>query len=476
VPTGESLQLRSARGRAALAATILGSGMVFLDTTIVNVAAKRIGQDFHATFAELQWVLNAYALALASLILLGGALGDRLGRRRIFCLGAIWFAAASLACALAPTVAVLICARAVQGVGAALMTPGSLAIISTIFRPGDRPAAVGAWAGTSGVATALGPLLGGWLVQNFSWRWAFAINLPLAVVAVVLALRVVPETRARHLRRLDIAGTALIAAGLAGLTLGTTRAGEEGWSVAPLAATAAGAALVLAFVAVERHSPHPIVPLGLFRDRTFAATNAMTLLVYAAMSAMTFVLVLHLQVAGGYGALAAGLATLPITVAMILLSPRSGALAARIGPRTQLITGPLLGAGGLALLLRVDATHQDYLRDVLPGVLVFALGLTSMVAPLTSTVMGAAPADDVGVASGVNNAISRAGGLLAVAVLPPLAGLQGDAYRQVPVMVHGYRVVLLCCAGLLVAAALVIALSVRNRAEKAPCPRQYIEL
>jgi EmrB/QacA subfamily drug resistance transporter len=464
MPAGEAIQLHSARGRGALAATIIGSGMVFLDTTIANVAARRIGEDFHTTFASLQWVLNAYALTLASLILFGGALGDRLGRRRIFCLGAVWFAAASLACALAPTVAVLIAARAVQGIGAALMTPGSLAIISTIFRPADRALAVGAWAGTSGVATALGPLLGGWLVQDFSWRWAFAINLPLAAAVVVLAQRFVPETRARHdPRRLDLAGTVLIAAGLGGLTLGTISAGNQGWSAGALTATAGGAALVLAFVVVERRSAHPIVPLRLFGNPTFAATNAMTLLVYAALSAMSFVLVLHPQVAGGYGALAAGLSMLPITAAMILLSPVSGALAARIGPRAQLTTGPLLAATGLILLLRVDAAHHDYLRDVLPGVLVFALGMVSMVAPLTSTVMGAAPRDEVGVASGVNNAISRAGGLLAVAVLPPLAGLQGEAYRRVPVMVHGYRTVLVCCAGLLLAAALVIALTAALR-------------
>jgi EmrB/QacA subfamily drug resistance transporter len=447
--------------------------MVFLDGTIVNVATKRIGQDFHASFGALQWVLNAYTLALASLILLGGSLGDRLGRRRVFVLGTIWFAAASLLCAVAPNAQLLIAARALQGVGGALLTPGSLAIISATFHPDDRAAAVGAWSGLSGVSTALGPLLGGWLVQDFSWRWAFAINVPLAVAVVVLALKHIPETRAAHRPpRLDLSGTILVAAALGCLTYGTTRAGSDGWNALNLGIIAAGLLLGATFVLAERRQREPLVPLELFKDRTFSGTNVMTLFTYAALAAVFFLLVLYLQVVAGYGALAAGLATLPATGVMLLFSARSGALAARIGPRLQLIAGPLLFAAGLLLTLRIDQHHHSYLTDVLPGVLVFAVGLTTFVAPLTATVMSSAPSDDVGIASGVNNAISRAGGLLAIAILPPLAGLHGENYRNLAVMVHGYRVVTFSCVGLLVAAAVVIALTVRTRLPERPQPAE----
>jgi EmrB/QacA subfamily drug resistance transporter len=460
----EPLRLRSAQGRGALAATVIGSGMVFLDGTIVNVAAKHIGQDFHASFGALQWVLNAYTLALASLILLGGSLGDRLGRRRVFVFGVVAFTAASVLCAIAPDEHVLIGARALQGVGGALLTPGSLAIISATFHADDRAAAVGAWSGLSGVSTALGPLLGGWLVQDFSWRWAFAINVPLAVAVVVLALRFIPETRAEHRPpHLDFGGSLLVAIALGLLTYGSTLAGSDGWSAVPVGLIVGGLVLGTVFVLAERREREPLVPLELFADRTFSGANIMTLFTYAALAATFFLLVLHLQVVAGYGALAAGLSTLPATGVMLLFSSRSGALAARIGPRLQLIAGPLIFAAALLLLMRVDSHHHSYLVDVLPGVLLFGVGLTTFVAPLTATVMSSAPADDVGIASGVNNAISRAGGLLAVAILPPLAGLHGENYRNMAVMVHGFRVVTGCCIGLLVAAALVVALTVRNQ-------------
>jgi EmrB/QacA subfamily drug resistance transporter len=460
----DAIEMGTARGRAVLAATVLGSGMVFLDGTIVNVATKHIGQEFGASFGALQWVLNAYTLTLASLILLGGSLGDRLGRRRIFLVGTVWFAVASLLCAIAPNEQILIAARALQGIGGALLTPGSLAIISATFASRDRAAAVGAWSGLAGVSTAIGPILGGWLVQDVSWRWAFAINVPLAVAVIVLCVRAVPETKAvRHPPHLDLGGTVIVAAALGCLTFGTTQAGTDGWSGVTLGIVALGLAFGTAFVFVERGEREPLVPLELFADRTFSGTNAMTLLTYAALSAVFFLLVLYLQVAAGYGALAAGVATLPVTVVMLLLSARSGALAARIGPRLQLMVGPLIAAAGLALTLRIDATHRNYIIDVLPGVLIFAIGLTTLVAPLTATVMAAAPEDDVGIASGVNNAISRAGGLLAIAILPPLAGLHGETYRQVSTMVHGYRVVTVCCVGLLIAAAVVIALTVPSR-------------
>jgi predicted MFS family arabinose efflux permease len=344
------------------------------------------------------------------------------------------------------------------------MTPGSLAIISSVFAAEDRAAAVGAWSGLSGVSTALGPLLGGWLVQSFSWRWAFAINLPIAAAALVTGLKFVPETKSAHAPpRLDVTGTVLIALGLGGLTFGTTLAGSDGWTGAAWAATLAGVAFVIAFLVAERRERQPLVPLGLFRDRTFAGTNLMTLCTYAALGAMFFVLVLNLQVSAGYGALAAGLSTLPMTAVLLFGSARSGALAARIGPRLQLTVGPLVAATGVLLLTRIDEHHRTYLTDVFPGVLLFAIGMTSLVAPLTATVMSSAPQDQVGVASGVNNAVARAGGLLAVAILPTIAGLHGEAYRNVATMVHGYRIVAMSAVGLFLVAAAIVSLTVRNQ-------------
>jgi EmrB/QacA subfamily drug resistance transporter len=455
------LRLGTTRGRGALATTVLGSGMVFLDSTIANIAAAHIGAEFHATFAQLQWVLNAYLLTLASLILLGGALGDRLGRRRVFLIGTVWFASASALCAIAPNIELLIAARALQGVGGALLTPGSLAIISASFVADDRATAVGLWSGLAGFSTALGPLLGGWLVQDVSWRWAFAINVPIAVAVVTLGVGCVPESRAEHrAARLDLRGAALAAAALALLTYGLTTAGA-GWSATALATTFGGVGLGIVFAVTERDTTDPLVPLGLFRNKTFAGTNLMTLLCYASLGTMLFLLVVHLQVSAGYGALEAGLATLPITLAMLFGSGPSAKLAGKIGPRRQLIAGPLLAAAGFLLLLRVDATQHAYLTDVLPGLVVFAAGLVSFVAPLTATVMAAAPGDLVGVASGVNNAIARIGSLLAVAVIPPLGGLHGENYREVAVMVHGYRVGIVCCVVLQVAAAAIVAVMVR---------------
>jgi EmrB/QacA subfamily drug resistance transporter len=458
------VRLRSARGRGVLAATILGSGMTFLDSTIVNIATDRIGRQFHAGFGALQWVVNAYTLSLAALILLGGSLGDRFGRRRIFVLGVSWFALASLACALAPGVAWLIAARAVQGVGAALMMPGSLAIISAAFDADDAAPAVGIWSGLTGVATAAGPLLGGWLVQDYSWRWAFAINLPLAALVLVLAGRYVPESRAAGPpARPDLIGIVVVAAGLAALTYGTIRAGDDGWNVISSTVCLVGLAFLTGFVLIESRRNSPLVPTELFRDRTFAGTNAMTLLTYGALGVFFFLLVLHLQVVGEYGPFTAGLATLPLTVLLLAFSGASGKLAVRVGPRRPLITGPLLAALGLALTLRIDAHHRNYWIDVLPAVSVFAIGMVFVVAPLTATVMGAAPADRVGIASGVNNAVARAGGLLAVAVIPSLAGLQGGSYRDAAIMTHGYRVSVLCCIGLLVASSLIVAVSIARR-------------
>jgi EmrB/QacA subfamily drug resistance transporter len=437
--------------------------MVFLDGTIANVAARQIGTDFSAGFASLQWVLNGYALALASLILLGGSLGDRFGRRSVYLTGMVWFASASVLCALAPSVHILIAARVLQGIGGALLTPGSLSLIQASFAPQDTGRAVGLWSGMSGVSTAVGPLLGGYLVEHISWRWAFGINVPLAAVAMILALRYLPESRSDEEEGpLDLLGTVLIALGLGALTYGTTAAGDTGWKALSLACTLGGLAVLTLFVLVEARTEYPLLPPRLFRDRTFTGANLMTFTTYGSLGAVIFLLVLNLQVAGGYGPLAAGLATLPTTLLLLLLSPRAGALSARIGPRLPMIIGPVVAAVGIALTARIDRHHHSYLVDVLPGILVFGLGMSFLVAPLTSTVMASAPRNDVGLASGVNNAVARSAALLAVAVLPPLAGLTGERYRIPDVMAHGYRVVVAICVGLLVLGAVVVAFTLRS--------------
>jgi EmrB/QacA subfamily drug resistance transporter len=459
-----TLRVDSTIGRGALATTILASGMVFLDGTIANVATRRIGVEFKASFASLQWVLNGYTLALASLILLGGSLGDRFGRRRVYMLGILWFASASLLCAIAPNAGVLIAARVLQGIGGALLTPGSLALIQASFAPSDTARAVGIWSGMSGVSTAVGPLLGGYLVQHVSWRWAFGINVPFAVAAVYLGLRYVPESKSEehHAGRLDLIGTVLITLCLASLTYGTTLAGG-GWGATASSITLAGLVLLGVFVLVESRLPDPMLPPRLFTNRVFDGANVMTFMTYGALSAVLFLFVLNLQVAGHYGALAAGLATLPITILLLLLSPRAGALSAKIGPRLPLTVGPLLAAVGIALTARIDEHHHNYLIDVLPGIAVFGLGLACLVAPLTATVMSAADENDVGIASGVNNAVARSASLLAVAVIPPLAGLTGEKYQQPAAMAHSYRLTVAICIVILIVGAIAVLLTVPSR-------------
>ncbi|MEO6879920.1 MAG: MFS transporter [Mycobacteriaceae bacterium] len=454
-------------------ATILGSGVAMLDATVVNVALATIGRDLQVGFSGLQWTLNSYTLTLAALILLGGSLGDRYGRRRVFLIGVVWFAVASLLCGLAWNIEVLVASRALQGVGGALLTPGSLALISSTFDPRDRGAAVGAWAGLGGVAGALGPFVGGWLVEAVSWRAVFLVNLPLAALVVWVSVRHVPESRDTGLDDtelddteldhavppLDYLGALLAAVGLAGLTYALISSSWPGAVV--------GVVTLVIFVLTERRSRHPLVPLALFASRLFVAANLVTLVVYAAISCVLFLLVLQLQVVGGFSPLAAGAATLPVTALMLLLSSGSGRLAQRTGPRLPMTVGPLVAAGGLLLMLRVGPS-TSYVADVLPAVAVFGLGLATMVAPLTATVLGAAPAHLAGTASGVNNAVARTAGLLAVAALPVLAGITGDAYTDAAVFNPGFHTATTIAAGLLVAGAVVALTLVRNPVQPDP--------
>ncbi|GAB3293177.1 DHA2 family efflux MFS transporter permease subunit [Epidermidibacterium keratini] len=449
----------SVTGRAVIGAAVLGSGMAMLDSTVVNVALKAIGAELDASLADLQWISNGYLLSLASLILIGGSLGDRFGRRKVFTIGVAGFAVASLLCGLAVNAQMLIAARVLQGVAGALLTPGSLAMIQGAFVPDDRPRAIGAWTGLGGVATAIGPFLGGWLVEYVSWRWVFLINLPIAVVTLIVARRV-PETKNPDtVPGFDIVGAVLGTLGLAGITYALIELTSK--PATAYVALAVGVLAAIGFVVNEARCPHPMMPLDLFRSKQFSGANIMTLLVYAALGAVLFFLVLQLQTVSGYAPLQAGMSTLPITAVMLLLSAQGGALAQKIGPRIPMTVGPLLCAAGVVLLSRVDE-NPNYILEVGLPLVVFGLGLAALVAPLTATVLAAAPDHQAGIASGINNAIARAGTLLSVAALPLIVGLSGDDYSVPSVFSAGYRNSMLICAGLLVAGGALAALTIRN--------------
>jgi EmrB/QacA subfamily drug resistance transporter len=480
-----ALRMGTTAGRGTLLAAILASGMVFLDSTVVNVALPHLGRDLDATIAGLQWTLNGYLLMLAAFVLLGGALGDRFGRRRLFLIGVVAFTAASALCGLAQSTELLIAARFLQGAGGALLTPGSLAVIQASFHPDDRGRAIGAWSGLAGVSTALGPFVGGWLIDSLSWRWIFFINIPLAVPVLLVTLRWVPESRddtsartgggTAGRRRFDVAGALLGALGLAGLTYALIDAPERGPGSLPvLASLLVGVAAAVLFVLLERRrGDAAMLPPTIFGSRLFSVLNVFTIVVYAALNGFTFFLSVYLQNVVGYSALLTGLATLPMTVLLLIGSPRAGALAARIGPRLPLTVGPVIAAAGLLLLIRVDP-GASYWLDVLPGVILFGAGLTLVVAPLTASVLAAVADRFAGVASGFNNAASRAGGLLAVAALPLLVGLSGTGYEQPAELTSAYRGALLWCAGLLMAGALLAGLLIRRPARppspSRPCP------
>ncbi|RKR89519.1 multidrug resistance protein [Micromonospora pisi] len=488
------VRLASASGRGLLFAAVLASGMVFLDTTVVNVALPHIGRGLDANVSGLQWTVDGYLLTLAAFVLLGGALGDRYGRRRIFLIGVVWFTSASVLCGVAQNIEWLIAARFLQGVGGALLTPGSLALIQASFHPDDRGRAIGAWSGFSGVSTALGPLLGGWLIDALSWRWIFLINVPLAVVVVFAALHWAPESRATGATdqagagtggagiggtavagagnigtRFDITGALLGALGLAGITFALIEAAQRSGTASILApvAGAVGVVAAIAFVLLERRKGNAaMLPPKLFRSRLFSVLNIYTVVVYASLGGFSFFLSVHLQNVAGFSALKTGLANLPMTGLLLLGSPRAGALAARIGPRLPLAVGPVIAAGGV-LLLRGIGPHASFWADVVPGVFLFGLGLTLVVAPLTTSVLAAVEDQFAGVASGFNNAASRAGGVLAVAALPLLVGLSGAAYRMPAELAQAFRSAMLWCAGLLIVGALLAAFFI-HRPERAP--------
>lgn len=452
------LALGSTPGRWVLAVTVLGSGMAFLDGTVVNVALPTIGHDLGLSAGGLQWILNGYLLTLASLILLGGSLGDRFGRRRVFVVGVGLFTVASLLCAVAPGPGLLVAARMLQGTGSALLTPTSLAMVEASFRASDRARAIGAWSGMTGVAAAAGPLVGGYLVDVASWRAAFFVNLPVGVLAAVAAHRHVPESRDPSATgALDVPGPVLAALGLGGITYALIEASSVGATATVVTSAAVGAVALAAFVVVERSSPHPMLPLAMFASHRFSAANAVTFVVYAAVGGVFFLLVSFLQITLGYSAVAAGAATLPVTVLMLAFSSRSGMLAQRVGPRIPLAVGPMVIAAGLLLMTRISP-GDPYVGAVLPAVGVFGAGLTLVAGPVTATVLAAVDARHVGVASGINNTVARVGGLLAVATLPLLAGLTGEAFYDPDAMARGFGMAMTVCA-VLAASGGVIALA-----------------
>ncbi|MFC4031935.1 MFS transporter [Streptomyces polygonati] len=465
LPPSHGVRLASASGRWVLACSVLGSGMALLDGTVVNIALPRIGEDFGATLASLQWTVNGYLLTLAGLILLGGGLGDRYGRRRVFVVGAIWFALASSLCGIAQDSAMLIVARALQGVGGALLTPGSLALVQSTFRREDRAKAVGAWSGLGGVAGAVGPFIGGYLVDGPGWRWIFLINVPIAAVVVAIAQWHVPESRDRDAAgSFDMAGAALAALCLAGITYALISASGHPSLVLLIGPAALGLACGVAFVRVEQRREHPMLPLSVFSSKLFTSMNLVTLLLYAAIGGVFFLLPVQLQIAAGYSPLRAGVATLPLTVLLLLLSAPAGGLAQRIGPRPLLTVGPLITAAGLLLLTRVSPSSSGYFADVLPGVVVQGIGLSIIVAPLTATVLASVDVNHSGVASGVNNAAARVAQLLAVAALPLAIGLSSQAYRSPHAVNSAFGKAMYICAGLCVIAAVLAALLIPSGA------------
>jgi EmrB/QacA subfamily drug resistance transporter len=458
------LPLASPGARWLIVAAILGSGIALLDSTVVNVALPTIGRELGGGLTGQQWVLDGYLLTLSALLLSGGAAGDRYGRRRVFLAGLVVFTVASLTCGLSPTIGWLIGARLVQGAGAAALVPGSLALIDAGIVEADRARAVGVWAGMSGVTTALGPFIGGWLVDSASWRWVFFLNVPLAVAVAWIAVRHIPESRdPTATGRPDIVGTAAFAVGLGGIAYALIEVPSRGWTFTTVTVAVVGAAALVAFPLIEQTVQSPFLPLKLFRSRQFTGANLTTLAVYTAVGGALFLLVLQLQQSLHYSALVGGLATLPMTTIMLIGSPWAGALAQRTGPRIPMTVGPLVAALGVALMARI-VPGATYLGAVVPAVVVFGVGLAITVAPLTAAVLSAVSDTYAGTASGVNNAIARVAGLLAVAVLPVAAGIHAGPGQPLG---PGYSLAMLITAAVCVLGGITAFVTIRTGADVA---------
>jgi len=462
----------TASARWVLTATVLGSGIAFLDGTVVNVALPAIEEELGGGLSGLQWTVDAYLVTLGALLLLGGSLGDMFGRRKMFVMGLVGFAGASALCGLAPSIGVLIASRAVQGVAAALLTPGSLAILQASFAPEDRSRAIGAWSGLAGVSTALGPFLGGYLVDAISWRWVFIINLPLAAVAVIIAIKHVPETKGDEgTQTPDIPGAVAAALALGGILFALIEGPGRGWTdIQVVVAAALGVIGGIGFFQIENRSDHPMLPLSIFRSRQFSGANLTTLVVYGALSGALLLLVLQLQTVMGYSALEAGASLFPLTILLLLLSSTAGSMAQKIGPRIPMTVGPLVAGVGLGMLVLVEP-GSSYVSSVLPGVVVFGLGMAFTVAPLTAAVLAAVDSRRAGVASGVNNAVARIAGLLAIALLPLAAGLSGvgeDGQR----FTAGFHRAMLISAALCILGGVNSWLTIRRLAPEVPSSDQ----
>jgi EmrB/QacA subfamily drug resistance transporter len=462
------LKLHSAAGRWVVAGSVLGSGAVFLEGSVVNVALPAIARDFHVGVVGLQWVINGYLLTLSALMLLGGALGDRFGRPRVFAIGCVAFAFASAGCALAPGLVALVGLRVIQGAAGALLVPNSLAMLDTAFAGEERGAAIGQWAAWSAVSTAAGPFAGGWLVDALNWRWVFSAVILFALAAALIvvrhiasgAVKVAAGGNARE--RIDYFGAALgtlALAGIVGALMAGPAIGFRDWRV--LAAGVGGVACMAAFMIVERRVRTPILPLEIFRSRQFSGVNATTFLVYAALNGLFFLLMPQLQGNLHYSALRAGAALTPANVIMLVLSPITGRASARIGPRVLMTVGALVAAVGMMLFARVQP-GASYLKTILPAIVIFGVGLSILVAPLTSAVLSAVKESDTGIASGINNAIARLAGLIATAALPLAAGIGGSAKLEGAAFAEGYARAMLICAGLCATGAVVAFATVRR--------------